>query len=59
MKEKNCPIRKTSIGGQALIEGVMMKGPKTIGIAVRNPEGEIVEKVEELHPIKDKYPILG
>lgn len=35
-------IHKTSIGGQALIEGVMMRGPKTTAMAVRNPEGEIV-----------------
>ena len=33
---------KTSIGGQALIEGIMMRGPKTTAMAVRNPEGEIV-----------------
>jgi len=33
---------KTSIGGQALIEGVMMRGPKTTAMAVRDPEGEIV-----------------
>ena len=33
---------KTSIGGQALIEGVMMRGPKTTAMAVRNPEGELV-----------------
>ncbi len=33
---------KTSIGGQALIEGVMMRGPETTAMAVRNPEGEIV-----------------
>lgn len=34
--------RKTSIGGQALIEGIMMRGPKTTAMAVRNPEGKIV-----------------
>ncbi len=39
MSEKT---HKTSIGGQALIEGVMMRGPKTTAMAVRNPEGEIV-----------------
>ena len=38
---KSCNI-KTSIGGQALIEGVMMRGPKKTAMAVRNPEGEIV-----------------
>lgn len=37
-----CPIKKTSIGGQALIEGIMMKGPKKTSMAVRNPEGEMV-----------------
>ena len=37
-----CPAKKTSIGGQALIEGIMMRGPKMTAMAVRNPEGEIV-----------------
>ena len=37
-----CPMRKTSIGGQALMEGIMMRGPKTTAMAVRNPRGEIV-----------------
>ncbi len=32
---------KTTIGGQALIEGVMMKGPTTTAMAVRKPDGEI------------------
>ncbi len=34
--------KKTSIGGQALIEGIMMRGPEYSAMAVRNPEGEIV-----------------
>ncbi len=34
--------KKTSIGGQALIEGIMMRGPKMTAMAVRNPNGEIV-----------------
>ncbi len=37
-----CSAKKTSIGGQALIEGIMMRGPKHSAMAVRNPEGEIV-----------------
>lgn len=41
MKEKN-KIHKTSIGGQAVIEGVMMRGPEKIATAVRKPDGEIV-----------------
>ena len=35
-------MKKTSIGGQALMEGIMMRGPKTTAMAVRNPKGEIV-----------------
>ena len=46
-KEQNCaPCIKTSIGGQALLEGIMMRGPKKSYMAVRNPENEIV--VEEI-----------
>ena len=39
--KKSCGI-KTSIGGQALIEGIMMRGPQRSAMAVRNPAGEIV-----------------
>ena len=42
---------KTSIGGQALLEGIMMRGPKKSSMAVRNPDGEII--VEEIE-IKEK-----
>lgn len=35
-------FHKTSVGGQALIEGIMMRGPKGIATAVRNPKQEIV-----------------
>ncbi len=51
--------KRTSIGGQALIEGIMMRGPFRQAIAVRDQQGEIVLKVDELKFIKDKYPILG
>lgn len=34
--------KKTTIGGQALLEGIMMRGPKTSAMAVRNPQGEII-----------------
>ena len=57
-KETNGKEFKTSIGGQALIEGIMMRGPKKLSIVVRTKDG-LVEKTEELKPIKDKYPILG
>ena len=51
--------KRTSIGGQALIEGILMRGPFKQAIAVRNQEGEIVLTTEDLRFIKDKYPILG
>jgi len=59
MPEKNsaCSFR-TSIGGQALIEGILMRGPKKQAIVCRTKEG-LVEKTEELKFVKDKYPILG
>lgn len=37
-----CPVKKTSIGGQALMEGIMMRGPQKTALAVRNPQGEMV-----------------
>ncbi|MBQ4257522.1 MAG: DUF1385 domain-containing protein [Clostridia bacterium] len=59
MRSKEKCLRITSIGGQALIEGIMMRGPKKTCIAVRNPGGEIVFEEVDLHPIKEKYPVLG
>lgn len=58
MKENKSCAFKTSIGGQALIEGILMRGPKKQAIVCRTAEG-LVEKVEELKVNKDKYPILG
>ena len=48
--KKSCGFR-TSIGGQALIEGVMMRGPEKQAIVVRDQEGNLVEKVEDLRGI--------
>ena len=53
----SCAFR-TSIGGQALIEGILMRGPKRQAIVCRTADG-LVEKVDELKLIKDRYPILG
>jgi len=59
MNEKDtCKEYKTSIGGQALIEGIMMRGPSKLAIVVRTKDG-LVDKLEEYTPIKEKYPILG
>ena len=55
---QSCAFR-TSIGGQALIEGILMRGPEKQAIVVRDQGGNLVEKVEELRLIKDRHPILG
>ncbi len=52
----SCAFR-TSIGGQALIEGILMRGPKKQAIVCRTAEG-LVEKVEDVSTIRDRYPIL-
>ena len=51
--------KKTSIGGQAVIEGIMMKGPKKTALAVRIPDGSIdIEYIPEKH-LRDKYKFFG
>ena len=50
---------KTMCGGQALIEGIMMRGPKKQAIVVRKPDGELAVQVKDLKLVKDRYPILG
>lgn len=56
IKELNrAPKYITNIGGQALIEGVMMRGPKHVAIAVRKPDKEIELKREELNTLGMKY----
>ena len=49
---------KTSIGGQALIEGIMMRGPKKLSIVVRTKDG-LDEKTEDITPPKEKCVIFG
>ena len=57
-KSNNSCSFRTSIGGQALIEGILMRGPRQQAIVCRTQDG-LVEKVEQLKLIKDRYPILG
>lgn len=60
--KKNACAKKTSIGGQALIEGIMMRGPKKTAMAVRNPEGEIVLEVSDTQtkqpPKFTRFPVI-
>ncbi len=50
--------KKPMIGGQAVIEGVMMKGPTRIATAVREPSGNIAVRVEPVHSLGDRFPLL-
>lgn len=56
---QSCLAFRTTIGGQALIEGIMMLGPDKKAIVVRKPDGELEVKEEPRKLIKDKCPILG
>lgn len=57
--QENCPKFKTMCGGQALIEGIMMRGPEKEAIVVRKPDGELEVKVEPLKLVKTRHPWLG
>ena len=62
IQEKIACAKRTSIGGQALIEGIMMRGPKMAAMAVRNTNGEIVLEKSEIstsnRPKIFKLPII-
>ena len=59
MSKQEKPKFKTMCGGQALIEGIMMRGPKKQAVVVRKPDGELEVQEKELKFIKDRYPVLG
>ncbi len=46
------------VGGQAVIEGVMMRAPHSYAVAVRLPSGEIISKSERLPVLSQQYPML-
>ncbi len=54
MKENEKKQQCTSIGGQAVMEGVMMRGKSVMATAVRDPDGEIQVESERVTPIEKK-----
>ena len=52
-------MRKCDVGGQAVIEGVMMRGSKGMATAVRTPNGKIKVDIKKTIPLTKKYKILG
>jgi uncharacterized protein YqhQ len=58
-KEEKCPVTKSSVGGQALIEGILMRGPKGAAMAVRLPNGEIETEYKDAKPWREKNKFFG
>lgn len=53
-KKQKKPCKYSSVGGQALIEGVMMRGPRGTAMSVRLPNGEIETEYKETKPWREK-----
>src|SRR5512136_715848 len=51
-------MAKINIGGQAVIEGVMMRAPRSVAIAVRRPSGEIVVRKDMVVPLSERFPVV-
>jgi uncharacterized protein YqhQ len=49
---------ETLIGGQAVMEGVMMRAPHSYCVAVRKPNGELVTEEQPVHRMSERYPIF-
>lgn len=52
-------MKYSGIGGQAVIEGIMMKNAQQYAVAVRKPDGEIAIQKERYVSLPEKYPLLG
>ena len=50
---------KFDVGGQAVMEGVMMRSPNATAVTVRRPDGTMVTKLTPFVPIKEKHPWMG
>jgi uncharacterized protein YqhQ len=50
-------LRRT-VGGQAVLEGVMMRSPHALAVAVRRPDGSVLLKDELYSSLTERYPIL-
>lgn len=59
MSSEQKKIHKTSIGGQALIEGIMMQGPRGAAMSVRLPDKTIETEMLEVKHVRDKFKPAG
>ena len=51
-------MSKPYVGGQAVIEGVMMRGPEYLATAVRTPSGDITVQKDRVRSVTERYPLL-
>ena len=51
--------KKFDVGGQAVMEGVMMRSPRATAVTVRRPDGTMVTKLTPFVPLKEKHPWMG
>jgi uncharacterized protein YqhQ len=58
MRTGNSPEGELLVGGQALIEGVMMRSPGAYGVAVRRPDGSIAFQRGKVASLARRYPFL-
>ena len=58
-KNKEKKPQCVSVGGQAVMEGVMMQGPEKIAMAVRRPDGKVALTVKPVKKLAEQYPVLG
>lgn len=62
MKKTRCaeqPKKRTTIGGQALIEGIMMQGPDRVATVVKKPDGSHVVREEDYVPLAKRSKLCG
>ncbi len=52
-------LKPSGIGGQAVMEGVMMRNRSKYAVAVRKPDGQTIINVKEYHSVSEKHPWLG
>ena len=57
--KKDGVMRKTNIGGEALIEGIMMRGPRSNASAFRQSDGSITIEKSDYIPLGKRYKVLG
>lgn len=56
---KNKKEKPVSVGGQALMEGIMMRGPKGLAMSLRLPDGSIETSMKNVKLLKDKFKPFG